>query len=221
MKILMVSSILFLVLVTKSFASISSNAKVVFTPEHPIQCPGKFLVNQTDTKAGVSIQGKNLYIPANIYVDMSKNLMWMACPVGSVLSADKKSCTLNSMTEYDWATASNKAQELNNATDPIDKKGLAYTDWHVPTLKELRSLYRHPACRVVAVNFGISHQTNDYYNIYSLPSVDSNTTEYWSSTLVGTDNSKAWSVDLESGVVQQRDITMPLKVILVREFIKP
>lgn len=209
---------LFFIFALKSFAVISNTATLSYNPVNPIQCPGKFLVNQTDTKATVSIKGKNLYIPANIYVDMSKNLMWMACPVGSVLSADKKSCTLSTTAKYDWATTPNKAQEFNDATDPIDKKGLLYTDWHVPTLKELRSLYRHPACRVVAIRYGGSHRTSDYYNIYSLPSVDSNTTEYWSSTLVGADNSKAWSVDLESGVVKQRDITTSLKVILVREF---
>jgi len=222
MKKLIIGSLLLGVFVSKSFAIVSNNAVVQYDPQNPIQCPGRFLVNQTDTKAGVSVKGKKFYIPANIYVDMSKNLMWMACPVGSILSTDKKHCTIDTTTEYDWATSLNKAQELNDATDHASNKGLVYTDWHIPTLKELRSLYRHPACRV-AVIYDVNQQKydatnrNNYYNIYSLPSVDSNTTEYWSSTLVGADNSKAWSVDLESGVVQQRDITTPLKIILVRK----
>jgi len=190
----------------------------------PIECTGKFIVNRTDSNATLSIKGKSFELPANIYLDLSTNLMWMACPVGYDLDSTKKVCNAQPTSSFDFTTAQTKAQEINDAVIDYDPSGLYYRDWHVPSVVELHSLYRHPACRkavIGAVSTTDTRSRETYYNIYTLPSLDNNGTLYWSSSSVAGDGTKAWSVDLESGLVQKSDIGSNLKIILVRKLVLP
>lgn len=65
-------------------------------------------------------------------------LMWMRCQVGQSFDVDDNACRGLSRTDISWEQALNDVANINDGLDEQDN--LNYSDWRVPSFKELMSV---------------------------------------------------------------------------------
>jgi hypothetical protein len=107
--------------------------------------------------------------------DLKTGLMWMKCPVG----ASGASC--NSTPPYSSGTDNDIVAQLNFVNGGTDGSGSGYSNWRIPTVKELASLVDRCVASSPAISSGIF--PNNQSISYISATYDANSSEpqrrYW------------------------------------------
>lgn len=84
------------------------------------------LVTEGDTVLGATVTHE------------TTGLMWMRCQVGQSFDVDDNACRGLSRSDITWEQALNDVANINDGMD--EENNLSYSDWRVPSYKELMSV---------------------------------------------------------------------------------
>lgn len=135
--------------------------------------------------------------------DNKTGLMWKRCSEGQTWGADLWSAgnTCNSIgTSYNWQTALQQAQTVNNTGGYAGKK-----DWRLPNVKELSSIVERQ-CSAPAINQIVFPSTDSYFL----------SGDFWTSTPNTKYDGDAWFVSFRSGDADEYVKSNSNQVRLVR-----
>ena len=156
--------------------------------------------------------------------DTRTGLEWMRCSLGQDWDVTANTC-VGSVNKYSYQAALNIAQDINNA------RGYAkYTDWRVPTIRELQSLRFCPKGFNPSVHINIQDGGNAVpsycaegnpqptiaQSIFPKTPSYGDEKNFWSSTLNAKNSARAWYVGFLIGDVDNDAGTAGTEVFAVR-----
>lgn len=127
--------------------------------------------------------------------DLQTGLMWMRCALGQTWDSQNSKCS-GSASQYTWQSALQFVQTFNQGG------GYAgYTDWRLPSLRELMSIDRF-------------HCTNPTINLDVFPDTPAQT--FWSSSPLEAFGGDIWGLDFGTGQAVFDPLTGSYAIRLVR-----
>lgn len=148
------------------------------------------------------------YLPnkeGNLILDKATNLVWMRCSLGQIWDSGSETCK-GSANEYTFESALKAAEGFNR------EGGISgYTDWRVPTARELASIrhcsngFRDRMNDDVVIGIPHACAGNSYQHPTINPKIFPQTVDswYWSSTYSSDPrlSEYAWYVNFKYGLV--------------------